>query len=297
VVLLGASRMQLDIDLDQFARRFNGIKPNQLAVGWSSPVPVLNDLSNEPSFRGIVICDIVPNLFYVGRLSPENGIQADYVRGFHATVGSGGRSILPLVEARLRTIVQQKLLFRRPTLSPTSSNVLAWLEAASLPPPSGRVMLADRSQRADLKSLAPAVLRHTEQLWVERIDQAGYGPPDEVFRRDLEALESMVRRIQARGGRVIFASFPVTGMVRAAEEERQPRNRYWDVLASLTTATTIHFLDYPELAAFECPEGSHLDYRDTTRFTAALVSVIKRRLNGVSVSSQGVHRLSAVSAE
>ncbi|MHC4248019.1 MAG: hypothetical protein ACYS9X_02715 [Planctomycetota bacterium] len=67
------------------------------------------------------------------------------------------------------------------------------------------------------------------------------------------------------------------GQYRAAagEEEKFPRARHWDVFAAGIPAPAIHFLDHPALAAFECPEGSHLDYRDATPFTRALARILK----------------------
>ena len=37
-----------------------------------------------------------------------------------------------------------------------------------------------------------------------------------------------------------------------------PREVYWDRLAAHSRALAIHFEDYPHLAGFQCPDGSHL---------------------------------------
>ena len=47
LVLVGASRMLLDIDL-QVLRRETGLEPVQLAIDDSSFVPVLEDLADDP---------------------------------------------------------------------------------------------------------------------------------------------------------------------------------------------------------------------------------------------------------
>ena len=56
VALLGASRLQVGLDLDVFAE-VTGIKPEQLAICYSSPIPVLRHLAEDESFRGLVICE------------------------------------------------------------------------------------------------------------------------------------------------------------------------------------------------------------------------------------------------
>jgi len=45
-----------------------------------------------------------------------------------------------------------------------------------------------------------------------------------------------------------------------------------------TKGIAIHFADYPTLAKYHCPEGSHLDARDAGPFTRALADVIRTEL-------------------
>jgi hypothetical protein len=288
VVLLGASRMQQGLDLDAFARVFGGRKPVQLAVTAATFMPVLNDLSADESFRGIAICDIMPFLFYPGGFATDASdaagpslasTPADYVRRFHNTTGFSGRFATPLLERRLRTLVQQTLVLRQAALVPTAGNLADWWDKRSLPPPSRRVMMPDRSEKADYRSLDAEVLERTKQWWVVRNRVLGAAAGPEEVQSGLNVLEHMVRRIQGRGGRVVFIAFPISGVIAEMEERNIPRSRYWDVLASYTSALTIHFRDYSELASFECLEGSHLDFRDATRFTEAFAKILRARLN------------------
>jgi hypothetical protein len=278
VVLVGASRIQQGINTEVFARHFGGRKPAQLAVGGTTMVPVLDHLSRDESFRGMVIADVIPFLFYPGGFATDRGAAAQYVARYEKVIGNGKTFSATLVERNLRTLVQERLVLRLPALAPTLRNVQSWVEERALPPPSGRVALADRSQLSDYRSLDQATLDKTKQLWVDRIRQFGYGPPADELERGLQSLEAMVTRIQDRGGRVVFVAFPASGIVHEMEEERQPRAKYWDVLAAHTRALTIHFTDYPELASTECLEGSHLDYRDAARFTDAFARILQQDL-------------------
>src|SRR4051812_27796643 len=56
LVLVGASRMQLDVDLDVLRRRTR-LEPVQLAIDGTSFMPILAGLAADPSFRGSVIVD------------------------------------------------------------------------------------------------------------------------------------------------------------------------------------------------------------------------------------------------
>jgi hypothetical protein len=87
-------------------------------------------------------------------------------------------------------------------------------------------------------------------------------------------IAAIVGKIEARGGRVVFVAFPTDGLVRAIDAKRYPRDLFWDRLAGAVKAKALYAADYPALAAFKCPDGSHLDYRDRATFTAALTEAM-----------------------
>jgi len=61
------------------------------------------------------------------------------------------------------------------------------------------------------------------------------------------------------------------------DEERYPKNHYWDKFSSVTNAVTLHFMDVPSLQEFTCPDTSHLDYRDAPRYTLNLAEELVHR--------------------
>ena len=85
-----------------------------------------------------------------------------------------------------------------------------------------------------------------------------------------------MRRIQARGGRVVFLREPVADEHLAIDEANYPRARYWDAYARVAPATRIDFRDEPALADFVLPDSSHIDGVDVPRFTAAMARVLAR---------------------
>jgi hypothetical protein len=56
-------------------------------------------------------------------------------------------------------------------------------------------------------------------------------------------------------------------------EKNYPKKVYWDEFARRTRFATIHFADYAELQ-FECPDYSHLDMREASRFSIALAKIL-----------------------
>ena len=90
----------------------------------------------------------------------------------------------------------------------------------------------------------------------------------------LERIRVAVDTVRSRGNRVVFVRPPSTATVRKLEHQFSPRERTWDLILAVTGAPGIHFEDHPELAAFDCPEWSHLNGKDAQRYTAALLPLL-----------------------
>jgi hypothetical protein len=83
--------------------------------------------------------------------------------------------------------------------------------------------------------------------------------------------DSAVTKLRARGGKIVFVRFPLTGELKALEDRITPRSDIWDSLLNRTGTPGIYFEDYPELSSFTCPEWSHLSAGDSVEFTKRLV--------------------------
>jgi hypothetical protein len=263
IVFIGASRIQLALDTAVFVESL-GRPAVQLAVNGSSCLPVLDHLSRS-EFRGTVVCDVSPNVFF-GGMDWHGGTAAEYVRLYE------NRTAVDLLEARLRFWVQTQTVLGLPELAPR--HLIGSALRGEAPEPWYITRLPDRSVRADYRRTDVAALaEYREQVTREEFR----GVDADCLDRDLRDLEEAVARIQGRGGRVVFLMMPVSGVIREIEDERFPRARYWDVLVARTKAVTIHYADYPSMQ-FTCPEGSHLDLRDSPAFTRALVDVLRQKL-------------------
>jgi hypothetical protein len=93
-----------------------------------------------------------------------------------------------------------------------------------------------------------------------------------------EYINEMLDRITNRGGRVIFVRLPTFGIVAEVEEHYFPKNVYWDQLARTVNASFIHYQNYPALQNFDSQDSSHIDSRESRRFTPALAKFIKQHL-------------------
>ena len=265
VVLIGASRCQLGIDTDVFASEWGGRQPVQLAIDGSSCIPVLDELSRDERFRGLLVCDVLPEAFFAG-IDLNQGKQAEYVQLYEEQAACAG------IEQALRTAIQSRLVIRLPEVS--LGRLFDDLRHLKLPQPSYLVTSPDRCCRADYRLADVAAHSRRREAAAEQMRTAA---TPRQWAEDLSTLREMVARIQRRGGEVCFVRFPTSGKVRSLEDERFPRTVYWDTLGPLTGAITINFADYPDLQ-LNCAEGSHLDTREAKQFTAALAAILKQRL-------------------
>ncbi|MFI5335266.1 MAG: hypothetical protein ACHQ5A_00660, partial [Opitutales bacterium] len=104
---------------------------------------------------------------------------------------------------------------------------------------------------------------------------AGMGQAVEARFRDTAAA---VHKLQARGGKVVFVRYPMSGKLKEIEAMATPKAGPWTRIIRETGAPGIYFEDYPELASFTCPEWSHLSAADSVEFTRRLVPHLQAAL-------------------
>lgn len=296
LIIIGASRVQLGLNLDVL-RQITGLEPVQLAIDGTSPLPVLEGLARDPYIRGIVLVD-----YYDAMLGPVEGVNRAlmYEKRFERSLVTSLLSDYAWIRNNLNYAWIETDLSRRwrrmfrsyaDGAQPLTTLLIRIFSNVT---PQYLLTLPDRSRLADYQQvempgfyyrrvvrslgeevrLPPHAINEDLKHWLEaRIRQLS--PVDEAIlmsQARLNYLDSLVRAIQDRGGRVIFVAMPTSGMVRDIERRRYPRPRFWDRLVVQTSARTVHFEDVPGLRDFECPDGSHLDYRDQIRFTEALIA-------------------------
>lgn len=264
--LVGASRIQLGLNPEVFASA-TGLDPVMLAIDGSSPLPVLADLARDPHFNGTVICSLTP--MFLAEPSDKFGRAEEWVRLYH------NQKLSSRVEARLNLLVSAHCVFRYAALAPWEVIETRWHGGWPEPPYAG--MRPDRYRPADFSRVD--VQRYRQGRIERRRELVAQADPlaQRGFRDKIDRIEKMAAAIQDRGGRVVFVRFPTTGAIRRLESETWPRSRYWDVFAERIDAPAIHYEDYPGLSGYECPDGSHLDFRDARKFTRALTGILREK--------------------
>ena len=280
VVLIGTSRMILDFDTDIFAEA-TGVRPVQLSIEGKSPLAVLANLADDRNFKGTVICDFHEVFIYAteGTKNPRMNLSAqDFVKTY-----TDRNFLTELLPARIdedgHKLFSQTFVFQMPELRPT--NVVHYLARGQLPPKPqdsgtitregmtislrGRQLTSDELEklRKHFEDLTEGCVKNTAISDSLRIDIGSY-------------VDGLVKRIQARGGKVVFVCFPIGGKLWEINERSYPKKDYWDFLASHAAGTWIHFSDYPALSGYNLPDWSHLDADGRSKFTKALTDILRK---------------------
>jgi len=286
LALVGASRILLDTDIDTL-RHASGLEPVQLAIEGSSFVPVLAGLAGDDAFRGSVIVEMdISTLALPAQFDAAYEYQQDYARDRRVSNYLDiEASLVEQLHSRLRSYADgerpltalQKRLLRRPDpvqylkMLP-DREVLADYRRAPMPYLYFLRSLRNLDGSLDLPS------GFTYRQIGEKIEAgiAELQPVDDArFLSILPAVDDMVHAIQARGGQVWFVEFPEDGYVKDADDRRYPRPLFWDRLAGTVKAPAVNFEDVADLRRFQCPDGSHLDYRARPAFTRALAVALR----------------------
>ncbi len=277
IMVVGASRIQAGLHPDIFEKS-TGNRPLILAIDGSNPIPVLEHLAEDKRITGKVICSFIP--MFLGEDSEDFGRSHQWIRQYQEQRWSSR------IETQLSLWLQQALVFRHTGLLP--DKILENIREGQWPKPPYAPMRPDRYRPMDFTKTDVDRIRRGRIEREKEFQEKAQPLSQQRFMEKVARIDNMVKKIEDRGGRVVFIRFPSTGVVRELESKSWPRQKYWDVLAANTQAKTIHFEDYPTLSQFECPDGSHLDVRDAEAFTRALVEILKDQGVILTVTDLGV---------
>jgi hypothetical protein len=289
IVVIGDSRAWFDVDLDEIEHGL-GKRPVQLALPGSCPFPVLEDLTKDESFHGTVICSILPRIYFAPPGSPPVERSEKAVQRYH------GQTWAQRVSYELSVPLERSFAFLKQD-DLTLDELLKELPIpnrphALVPPPSPPYFCSvDRERRARMveQCASPGRLQNrVKNGWTAIFTPPpppSYIPADTFIAGMNKAIDARfhdtkacVDKLRARGGKIVFVRFPVSGQLKELEDKNTPRSQTWDALIKLTGTPGIYFEDFPELAGFQCPEWSHLSAGDSVEFTKRLVPHLQQAL-------------------
>ena len=276
-VLIGSSRVLFDVQLPVW-EQITSERPIQLSLEGTSSVPVLEDLADDPNFTGRLLVGVAPDLFFSGF-----AYRADVIPYYHKQ-GPSQRSghwisqhlFEPYLafydpDFALDTLVKRQAWPARPGVHSRTSVRKLMVQDVDRNSRMWRKVEVDSEYRALARS-----------IWAERF--AGPPPPmmntpekrQKLIDTQINRAVTAIKKLRARGVRILFVRPPSAGEYYAFEQKVFPRAMTWDALLKRTNTPGIHFEDYPEMQHYQLPEWSHLSASDANRFTATLVPIVER---------------------
>jgi hypothetical protein len=271
-VLLGASRTLFNTDLDVW-EQVTGARPVQLALEGTSPRTPLKMLAAREDFKGLVVVDVTPPIFFSNFEYREEVF--DYARG-ETPAQRSEHAISMLLERHLAFIEDQirpkKMIYN--ALLPVRPGMEQRYDVMKL-----EILGADRnSEMWSRVAVVERYQRRAQYVWKYYMDRFPPSPmSDEEITAVVNDVNADIDRIRARGGEVVFVQHPYTRELEP-EEGMFPRERFWNRLLEETKTQGVTFLDHPDMQGFWLPEWSHIEARDAERYSRVLARLVSDAL-------------------
>lgn len=279
IVFIGSSRIKYDLDQATW-KSLTDVHPIQLAMEGTCPRPVLEDLANDSNFKGRLVIDVTEILFF--SLAPPNLETAiTNVKYFHE------RTPAQRAGFELNKIVESQFVF----LNKDYFSLNARLDQLQLQSRPGVFMMPlfplnftkvtfDRQNYMNDEFLNNQdEINQVKGNWVFFAKMSKLAPPTppEAYEAIFKSVKDQVNKIKARGGEVVFVRTPSSGAYLQGENMAYPRANFWERLLKETNCPGIHFMDYPAINHFECPELSHLSQSDSRLFTKEFFRLLSQQ--------------------
>jgi len=274
VAIVGDSRILFDTNLDRF-EALTGTRPIQLALAGTNGRPFLEDLADDPQFKGLVLVGIAEISYFRDAI----GLNAEALKRYAFESPSVRVSYL-LHRGLSRVFAFLDSSYRLSRLVHHADD--GWREGAvpSIPDRLWKLAVTGDDRQTTMWSRVesdPRVRDHQRAVW----GVGKPGPPitpvdDAVVTGTQEKTRAAVAKIRARGGEVVFLRPPSSPEFRSFEDVRVPRARAWDALLAAADVRGIHSDDEPAMQGLELPEYSHLSRACATVFTDAYARALAR---------------------
>jgi hypothetical protein len=287
LVLIGDSRMLFNADLAVLEQGL-GQRPVQLALVGSCAYPILENLANDETFRGTVIASMIPGIWMAPPPAPpyQNSLRALKRYQERTPAHRAGHHLGMLLEERLAFLKQDDLTLLQLLKQIELPNRATYHAPPALPPYFATIERNRQTRMIDAAAQPGPLQDRVKHGWIPLFSPPPMAPhtPKEVIEGIGRAVEARfgqtataVKKIRARGGKVVFVRFPHSGPLKELEDMGTPREGIWTRLMQETGAPNIYYSDHPELI-FDCPEWSHLSAADATEFSKRLIPHLKTAL-------------------
>jgi hypothetical protein len=273
VAIIGDSRILFDTDLDR-AVQLTSVRPLQLAIAGGSGLPILENLADDPHFRGLAIVGMAERAYFDTEFAAVRPQKALELSRWESPSKRGSFLIQRVISHGLAMLNDDyqlsTLVFRldrdwRPGVKGPYDEPWKAQETAA----GGQTWIWRRLEHDQRLS------EHTRNVWHQLFLPTPID--DEIIKALFVRTKIAVDKIRARGGDVVFVRPPSAPELRAVEDKHLSRSKGWDALLAYTHTNGIHIDDLPAAQNLTLPEESHLSRACATVFTDAYIRALAHR--------------------
>ncbi|MDB4670728.1 hypothetical protein OAF34_01215 [Pirellulaceae bacterium] len=274
-VCLGASRITFGIDQDQW-EDITGERPYNLGLWGASSLPMLNDCAENTSINGKVLCSLSGGFAFANEKIPfsfriSKAIQ-DLDRNRYSFTLRSKDWTGPMLQARFAVlnpaIFSPVEILRENLRFSTRPNEIAWFHIPYT------VHHTEENQDIFIDDLSdPYYLHQWDTMHQTALEYMARFEPRDLDIAIAQIIKN-VKQIEARGGEVIFVNFPVSRFFKEWENQRFPREKYWDEIIEQSGCRGFHYLDHEKTKDLSPPDGSHLMPDEAKIFTRELAKFV-----------------------
>ena len=278
VVLLGASRVLFDVQLDEW-EEVTGNRPIQLASEGNSPLPVFRDIVENSDYNGTIIIGIAPPVFFDYEKATSVSWTWPQARIDHFQDRTYAQRLNHVLSLPLQKNIAFLASTETETADPIDLKTLLKRIKIGNRIPKGRPPLfnfkdieEDRNSKMTERTVTDTAFAHSiSKVW------RWYGENSPPPNKDGTIAYFMedVLKFKKKGGNLILLRCPSTGGSRMGESLFMPRTDFWDQVVIQANVKSYHFEDYEKLNTFVCPEWSHLSASDAAIFTTELAKIMQ----------------------
>jgi hypothetical protein len=267
LLLIGDSRILFDTDLDRI-HQLTGVHPIQLGIAGGTGLLVLEDIADDPHFKGLAIVGMAETSFFDNHFTVVRTREAIALSKWESPSKRASFQIQRVIapglamldeDYGLSTMVAHLDPHWRPGVKGPYDNVWKVGELA----PDGNARLwrrLDHDKRLN---------DHARTVWFELF------PPfpldDKSIQEILVRSKTAVDKIRARGGDVVFLRPPSGLDLGKVEYSHLPRAKGWDPLLAYTHTKGVHADDLANAQNLNLPESSHVSHACAIVFTDAYI--------------------------
>ncbi|MCB1189105.1 MAG: hypothetical protein H7A23_22775 [Leptospiraceae bacterium] len=276
IIIIGSSRVFYGIDTVRLSE-LTKQPVIQLAINGSSPLPILEDLSQDQNIKGLIICGIVPNFYFNLRTIRKSDEYINYAK--NRTIADRFSHFLNFNLEKIFVYPSKKELGFQLILNGAINWDRKNTEVRVPPQVSRQLTFMDAERRAKLPEIvfhSPSFLFQLQKKLIQGMNL------DEIVNEQqlkiiLERTRKSVQILQKRGVKIAFLRMPSTKEYLKREKTHLSREKFWDALIHSSGAPGIHFEDYESLRNFDCIDYSHLKSTDATLFTEHLLEILQQK--------------------